>query len=69
VFRVRVIKYIGWTFAWLAAFVCATWATGALYFDFPAAGLLAIIWPYVVAEQEAGNWSALAQQSRALFSR
>ena len=34
----RVIKYIGWTFAWLAAFVCATWATGALYFDFPAAG-------------------------------
>jgi hypothetical protein len=35
---VRVIKYIGWTFAWLAAFVCATWATGARYFDFPATG-------------------------------
>jgi hypothetical protein len=34
----RVIKYIGWTFAWLAAFVSATWAFGALYFDFPAAG-------------------------------
>src|SRR4030095_13082866 len=33
----RVLKYIGWTFAWLAAFVCATWATGALYFDFPTA--------------------------------
>jgi hypothetical protein len=39
----RVIKYIGWTFAWLAAFVCATWAFGALYFDFPAAGKLAAI--------------------------
>jgi len=33
----RVIKYFGWTFAWLVAFVCATWAAGALYFDFPRA--------------------------------
>src|SRR5262249_37905671 len=32
-----VIKYIAWVFAWLAAFVCATWAAGALYFDFPTA--------------------------------
>lgn len=39
----RVIKYIGWTFAWLAAFACATWAFGALYFDFPTAGALAAI--------------------------
>jgi hypothetical protein len=39
----RVIKYIGWTFAWLVAFVCAIWAAGALYYDFPAAGLLAAI--------------------------
>jgi hypothetical protein len=39
----RVIKYIGWTFAWLAAFVCVTWAFGALYFDFPTAGALAAI--------------------------
>jgi uncharacterized protein DUF4105 len=39
----RVIKYILWTFAWLAAFVSATWAAGALYFDFPAAGTLAAI--------------------------
>lgn len=31
----RVIKYIGWTIAWLIALVCATWAFGALYFDFP----------------------------------
>jgi hypothetical protein len=31
----RVIKYIAWAFAWLVAFVCATWAAGALYFDFP----------------------------------
>ena len=39
----RVIKYILWTFAWLAAFVCAAWAFGALYFDFPAAGTTASI--------------------------
>jgi hypothetical protein len=38
----RVIKYVGSAFAWLAAFVCATWAAGALYFDFPAAGKLAV---------------------------
>jgi hypothetical protein len=39
----RVIKYFGWTFAWLVAFVCAIWATGALYYDFSAAGSLAAI--------------------------
>jgi hypothetical protein len=39
----RIIKYIGWTFAWLAALVCAAWAFGALYFDFPKAGALAAI--------------------------
>jgi hypothetical protein len=39
----RVIKYIGWAFAWLAALVCVTWALGALYFDFPAARALAAI--------------------------
>jgi hypothetical protein len=43
VFRMGVIKYIGWTFAWLVAFVCATWLTGALYFDFPTVGALAAI--------------------------
>ena len=44
----RVIKCIAWAFAWLAAFVCATWAAGALHFDFPtgrapAAILLVIV--------------------------
>jgi hypothetical protein len=34
----RVIKYILWIFAWLVAFICAAWAFGALYFDFPKAG-------------------------------
>ena len=34
----RVIKYAGWIVAWLAAFLCAIWTTGALYFDFPKAG-------------------------------
>jgi Domain of unknown function (DUF4105) len=33
----RVIKYIAWAFAWLAAFACAIWAAGALYFDLPTA--------------------------------
>jgi hypothetical protein len=39
----RAITYIGWAFAWLAAFVCATWAFGALYFDFPKTGPFAAI--------------------------
>ena len=39
----RVIKYVGWTFAWLVAFVCATWAAGALYFDFPTGRVPAAI--------------------------
>jgi len=43
VFCMRVIKYIGWSFAWLAALVCAIWAFGALYFDFPKAGGFAAI--------------------------
>src|SRR5262245_33864716 len=39
----RVIKYISWTFASLAALVCATWAFGALYFDLPTLGAWAAI--------------------------
>src|SRR5205085_2890551 len=39
----RVIKSIGWTFAWLVAFVCTTWAFGALHFDFPKAGTFVAI--------------------------
>jgi hypothetical protein len=39
----RVIKYIGWTFAWLAAFLSALWAAGALYYDLPESGWLAAI--------------------------
>jgi Domain of unknown function (DUF4105) len=39
----RVIKYIGWSFAWLVALVSAIWAFGALYFDFPKAGGFAAI--------------------------
>src|SRR5215475_3546183 len=44
----RVIKYVGWTVAWLVAFLCALWAVGALYFDFPKAGPLAAI-AFVIA--------------------
>ena len=39
----RVIKYVCWAFAWLAAMVCAAWTFGALYFDFPTASTLAAI--------------------------
>ena len=39
----RVIKYIALALAWLAALVCAIWAFGALYFDFPKASSLAAI--------------------------
>src|SRR5215510_12017530 len=37
----RVIKYTGWTFAWVAALVCVIWAFGALHFDCPKAGTFA----------------------------
>ena len=36
----RIIKFTTWTLAWLTAFICATWAAGALYFDFPKASAL-----------------------------
>jgi hypothetical protein len=39
----RTIKWITLAFAWLVAFICAIWAAGALYFDFPKAGALAAI--------------------------
>jgi len=32
---VKAIRFIAWILAWFGAFVCAAWATGALYFDFP----------------------------------
>jgi len=31
----KAIRFIAWILAWFGAFVCAAWATGALYFDFP----------------------------------
>src|SRR5581483_1835421 len=34
----RVIRYVGWAFVWLAALGCVAWAFGALYFDFQKAG-------------------------------
>src|SRR5947208_12453272 len=39
----RIIKFTTWTLAWLTAFICSTWAFGALYFDFPKAGAFAAI--------------------------
>lgn len=39
----KVLRFFACALAWLAAFLCATWATGALYFDFPTAGTLAAI--------------------------
>jgi hypothetical protein len=39
----RVIKCAAWILASLAAFLCAIWAVGALYFDFPKAGVFAAI--------------------------
>lgn len=35
----RAIRFIIWTAAWLIASLCVLWAAGALYFDFPIAGL------------------------------
>ena len=31
----RAIKFLIWTLAWIVALICAAWATGAIYFDFP----------------------------------
>ena len=31
------LKFVAWIFAWIIALVCAIWAAGALYFDFPIA--------------------------------
>ena len=31
----RAIKFLIWTLAWIVVLVCAAWATGAIYFDFP----------------------------------
>jgi len=39
----KVLRFFACVLAWLAAFLCAVWATGALYFDFPTAGTLAAI--------------------------
>ena len=39
----RLIKFVGWAFAWLVAVLCALWAAGALYFDFPLAPLGAFV--------------------------
>jgi len=39
----RVLKWFAWILAWLVAFICTTWAFGALYFDFPKAGTVAAI--------------------------
>src|SRR5262245_20929074 len=39
----RMMKFIGWAFAWLVALVCAIWAFGALYFDFPTASAAAAV--------------------------
>jgi len=39
----RIIKFTTWTLAWLTAFICATWAAAALYFDFPKASAFVAI--------------------------
>ena len=36
----KLLRFILFALTWLAAFLCATWAFGALYFDFPTAGAL-----------------------------
>jgi hypothetical protein len=37
----KVLRFILCALPWIAAALCATWAFGALYFDFPKAGALA----------------------------
>src|SRR6266550_4133433 len=44
----KVLRFILCALAWIAAALCATWAFGALYFDFPKAGAFAAI-SFVIA--------------------
>src|SRR5712671_4558 len=39
----KILRFILYTLAWIAAALCAAWAFGALYFDFPKAGAFAAI--------------------------
>ena len=39
----KLLRFISCALAWIAAALCATWAFGALYFDFPKAGAFAAI--------------------------
>jgi hypothetical protein len=39
----KVLRFIACVLAWLTAALCAAWAFGAFYFDFPTAGALAAI--------------------------
>jgi hypothetical protein len=39
----KLLRFILYALAWIAATLCATWAFGALYFDFPKAGAFAAI--------------------------
>ena len=39
----KVLRFILCALAWIAAALCATWAFGALYFDFPKAGAFAAV--------------------------
>src|SRR5262245_20503693 len=39
----KLLRFILFALAWIAAALCAAWAIGALYFDFPKAGALAAI--------------------------
>ncbi len=39
----KVLRFLAYAVAWIAAVFCVVWAFGALYFDFPTAGTLAAI--------------------------
>jgi Domain of unknown function (DUF4105) len=44
----KLLRFILVSLAWIAAVLCAAWAVGALYFDFPKAGAFAAI-SFVIA--------------------
>lgn len=39
----KVLRFLAYAVAWIAAVICVVWAFGALYFDFSTAGALAAI--------------------------
>ena len=53
----KLLRFISYTLAWIAAALCAAWAFGALYFDFPKAGAFVAILVFLLLLIEGLVWA------------